>query len=161
MSKEITKAIILQEIQDKMKLRDFVPAKFLFEETVIPVYNIETHFQFHTASFEEKSVTAGSTYYNFFTVPDDQKWTLNAYNIVFMATGAYTVTGLYINRRQKLASGAFVYLDMKEGQTASYSINLPKPVILTAGDLLNVYVDSYTSTADLRLYIDFIREIIR
>jgi len=157
MTKEITKAIILQQIQDKLKLRELEPGRFTFSEEVIPTYNIEPHIQEQISEIQTVSVTSGPTAYEFFEVPDDERWVLNRYNIVFMAAGAYKVTGMYILR----GSGNAIYLDMIEGQTVSYAVELHNPSVLDAGHKLFVYVDDYTSTANLRVYIDYEREVIR
>ena len=157
MSKEITKANILQEIQDKFKLRELEPEKFAFLESVRPTYNIGPHLGAPTSSFVQKSVTAGPAAYIFHTVPGDERWLVNGYNVVFMAAGAYKVTGVYVFRE----GGSTVYLDMTEGQTVSYAVNLPKVLDMRPKDALVVYVDDYTSTADLRLYVDYTKEIIR
>jgi len=161
MTKEITKAIILQEMQDKLKLRDFDPANFLFDETVVPIYDISKHLRFTTATYETETISSGPTAYLFFTVPDNERWFLNGYNVIFVASGAYTVTGIYLVRQKQQKPASGIYLDMTLGQTVSYAINLPKMITLDPGDKLYVYVDSYTSTADLRLYIDYEMEEIR
>ena len=157
MTKEITRARILQEIQDKFKLREWEAERFLFSETVIPVYDIEQHVENWHMRYEELSITSAPVAYAFFTVPEDEKWHLRGYNIIFMAEGAYTVTGLYIWR----AGAQFVYLDMLKGQTVSYAVNLPVLAVLNPGDRLSIYVDAYTSTAGLRLYIDYRKEDVR
>ena len=161
MTKEITKSYILQELQDKFGLREFLRENFVFLETVMPTYDIARHVEFPTTDFEELSITSGPVGYVFFTVPENERWYLNAYNVVFMGAGAYTVTGLYIVRKKQLTAGATIYIDMTLGQTVSYAHVLPKPIRLDPGDTIRVYVDSYTSTQNLRLYIDYLMEEIR
>ena len=159
MTKEITKANILQEMQDKFKLRELVPETFRFSEEVVPVYSIEQHIQRWEVAVDTASVTAGPLGYLMFYVPEDQNWIIRGYNVIFMAAGAYTVTGVYVNRM--VPTGDVVYLDMTAGQTVSYAVNLPVPIKLTPGQRIYVYVDGYTSTADLRLYLDVMKENIR
>ena len=156
MTKEITKAIILQELQDKFKLRDFDPAKFLFDETVVPVYDIGYHVKEHKSEYSEVSITSASAFL-FFTVPDNERWSLSRYDVVFMGVGGYTVTGVYLWRK----TNEYVYLDMKAGQSSSYHIDLAKEAVLNPGNTLKILVDSYTSTQNMRLYIDYVREEIR
>jgi len=156
MSKEITRAIILQQIQDKLKLRDLVPERFTFSEEVIPIYNIEPHIREQISEIATVSITSAAGFV-FFTVPQNERWVLNRYNIVFMAAGAYKVTGMYILR----STGNAIYLDMKEGQTVSYAVELRNPCILDAGHALYVLIDDYTSTANLRVYVDYEREVVR
>jgi len=158
MTKEITKAIILQELQDKFKLRDFEPAKFLFDETVVPTYEIRDHVEHWQSLFTTMSITSAPATYKFFTVPDNERWHVRGYNVIFMASGAYTVTGVHTYRKETYHP---VYLDMTLGQTVSYAVNLPQLLALNPGDALYVYVDSYTSTAALRMYLDFKKEEIR
>ena len=160
MTKEITKANILQQLQDKFKLRELIPERFTFSEQVLPIYNIEPEVEYNVADFETVSVNGAPLPYLFFTVPETQRWHLNRYGVTFMAAGAYTITGVFIRRIHELASAA-IYLDMTEGQTISYAHDLPKPVRLDPGDKIYVYADGYTSTADLRLYIDYLMEEIR
>ena len=160
MSKEITKANILQEIQDKFGLREWEVEKFLFSETVVPTYDIRQHTENPVTNYKTVSITSAAAFL-FFTVPEDEIWHLNGYNIVFLAAGAYTVTGLYINRKLQVNPGASFYLDMLEGQTVSYAVVLPNPVRLDPFDELKVLIDGYTSTASLRVYIDYIVEHIR
>ena len=160
MTKEITKAFILQQIQDKFKLRDYEHEKFVFSETVIPTYNIEQHLVDYSAAYKTVSITSGSSGYEFFLIPENERWALATYNVVFI-TGVYGVTGLYIVRAKRTHDGAMAYLDMTAGQTTSYAKHLPQPVILDAGDRVYLYVDSWTSIGDLRLYIDYTRVVIR
>ena len=159
MTKEITKATILQEMQDKLKLREFDPANFLFSETVHPVYNIEQHLQHWKTAYAEQTIMS-AVGVTFFTVPQNERWYVNGYNIVFMGAGAYTVSGMYIERIDA-GIGVFLYLDLTAAQTVSYAVNLPKVLALNPGDQLNINIDSYTSPQDLRLYIDYMVEEIR
>jgi hypothetical protein len=161
MTKEITKTIILQELEDKLKLREWESERFLFSEMVVPTYAIKEHLQYPTADYKQVSIVSGPDAYLFFTVPQNERWFLSTYNIVFMAAGAYTVTGLYINRKKQKTPGSFIYLDMTLGQSVSYMVDLPKPVRLDPGDAIWVYVDSYTISAALRLYIAYTSEEIR
>ena len=159
MTKEITKAFILQQIEDKFKLRELVPQKFTFGEEVCPVYNIEDHLKEFIANYKEHSITATGAHV-FFTVPPSQRWRLNRYDVVFMAAGAYTVAGLYVSRAiyGPLKS---VYVDLTAGQTTSYHITPPIPIALHSGDAIGINIDGYTSTANLRLYIDYDMEEVR
>jgi len=159
MTKEITKAYILQELGEKLGLREFEAEAFRFSEEVVPVYNIEPHLGRWEVGIAQKSITAGPQGYLFFTVPQNEKWYVRGYNIIFMAAGAYKVTGVYIDRR--IPTVSYIYLDMVEGQTVSYAKNLPVPAELNPGMRLYVYVDDYTSTADLQLSIDVLKETIR
>jgi len=159
MSKEITKAIILQEIQDKFKLRDFEPAKFLFEETVIPVYEISEHLQ-HWATYQRTVSVTSTGAIAIKIIPPNEKWLLRAYSVIFV-TGVYTVAGAYILRRDRALGTDFSYLDLTAAQSVSYLRTLPEPVTLEAGDTLLVNIDGYTSTGDLTLHIDYRKEEIR
>ena len=159
MSKEITKAFILQEMQDKFKLRELEPEVFSFSETVIPVYNVEQHLEEWKADFIERSIT-GTGAEAFFVVPDDEKWSLWRYDVIFMGAGAYTVAGMY-TRRRKDAVTDFCYLDLGAAKSASYHIELSVPVVLMPGDFLAVNIDGYTSTQNLRVYIDYLMEKVR
>ena len=159
MTKEITKSIILQEIQDKLKLREFESAKFLLDETVVPVYDIGYHLGKRFIEMKTVSITAGPDAYVYFTVPENERWAFSNYNITFV-TGVYGVTGLFITRASS-GAGAFLYLDQKLGQTSSYPVNLGMDVVLDAGDNISIFVDAYTSTGDLRLGIDVTKEEIR
>ena len=158
MTKEITKAYIMQQLQDRFKLRDLEPEIFSFSEMVIPIYDIGRIVDIPKAQLHDVSVT-GTGGKLFFTVPQNEKWTLNTYNVVFMAAGAYKVSGLYIVRVNYPTSA--IYLDLTEGQTISYAVHLCSSVALFAGDEISILVDDYTSTADLRLYIDYIVEEVR
>ena len=158
MSKEITKAFILQQMEDKFGLRELVPERFTFAENVVPVYEIEQHLEKTIVDYTDVSITSGPAGYLFFSIPENQKWKLRGYNVIFMAAGAYKVTGLYIRRQ---LYDRLIYLDMTLGRTVSYSVNLPSPVVLEPGNKIYVYVDDYISTADLRLYIDYTMEEIR
>ena len=158
MTKEITKANILQEIQDKFKLRELMPEKFSFSEMVIPVYDIESHLGKWDTETKTVSITsiAGFT---FFTVPANERWFLRAYQLVFGATGAIKATGVLIINRA--GAGDYIYLDMVKGQEVSYVINLPNPVLLNPGNRLQIYIDTYVSTQNLSLIIDVLKEEIR
>ena len=157
MSKEITKAFILQEMEDKFGLRELTPEKFTFSELVVPVYNVEQHLERWVNEYSEVSITSAAPFV-FFTVPDTERWYLRRYDMTFMAAGAYKVSGLFTRRRGTTDS---VYLDLKSAQASSYHVDLLNPVILQPGDTLRVLVDDYTSTANLRLYIDVMKEEIR
>jgi len=159
MTKEITKARVLQEVQDKFKLREFDSAQFLFDETVVPTYDIGQHLKSFQNRWAEKSIT-GIGAQVFFTVPFTEKWKLYRYDVVFMGAGAYTVAGV-LTMRVPITSGESCYLDLKAAQTESYHIQLPTPIVLHPGDKLYINIDGYTSTQDLRLYIDHEVEEIR
>jgi hypothetical protein len=158
MTKEITKARIIQEITDKFALRDLEPETFAFSEMVLPVYDIEQHLGEWETTFVSLSVTAigGVQYYS---VPYDEEWLLDAYNIVFMGAGAITVSGLFIERKND--PNKYIYLDLTAAHTVSYCVVLPHPFLLQPGDTINVNIDGYTSTQDLRLYINHRKEKLR
>ena len=157
MTKEITKAFILQQLEDKFGLRELEPEKFRFGESVVPTYDIGSHVREWDVLYTTKSVTS-ATFFTFFEVPQTERWYLRGYNVVFMATGAYKVSGIYLDRG---GNTFIIYLDLKEGQTVSYAVNLPTVAVLNPGNALRILIDDYTSTADLRLYIDVQKETIR
>ena len=152
MSKEITKAHIIQEIEDKFKMRDFESAPFLFDETVIPTYEISPHLETRTIKSKTLSITS-ATFFEFFIVPADERWIFANYNLTFYNIGAYKVTGLFVTRTSS-GAGAYIYLDQTAGQTGSYAVHLNTPVTVDPGDKLSVLIDTYVSTANLRLGVD-------
>ena len=158
MTKEITKAFILQEIQDKFKLRELEPERFRFLEAVRPVYNIEQHLKHREILTTTVSITATGGKI-ICSIPSNERWTLSRYTVVFLVAGAYKVAGVYLVRRND--SSVFCYLDLKKNQTESYAVDLPKDVILEDGDYLMVNIDDYISTANLRIYFDVVKEEIR
>ena len=160
MTKEITKAIILQEVQDKFKLRDFEPAKFLFDETVVPIYNVDQHLGTWWNKYVQVSIT-GTGPITCFYVPSTEKWRLSRYDVVFMGAGAYTVAGVYVRRLNRDPNDAFVYLNLTAAQTVSYHVELPRDVILQPNDQIAVNIDGYTTTQNLRLYVDVMTEEVR
>ena len=157
MTKEITKAFILQEIQDKFNLRELEPEKFRFSEMVVPTYSIGQHLLSAQIKKETVSVAGGPASFLFFTVPEIEKWHLHGYNLIFV-TGSYKVAGVMINRP---AAADYFYLDLTKNQTVSYSNLLPKDVVLCSGDRILVYVDDYTSAGNLLLHIDVTVETVR
>jgi len=156
MSKEITKSIVLQQLQDRLKLRDYETAKFLFDETVVPTFDIREELQQHQLNVASVNVIAAGNVF-LFRVPFTERWTLERYDVVFMGAGAYTVAGVNINR----GGVDSVYLDLTAAQTVSYHVELPKPVVLGPLDELWINIDGYTSPQFVRLYIDYIMEEIR
>ena len=157
MTKEITKANILQEIYDRFKMRELVPAKFAFDETVVPIYNIAPHLSEWHVETNTVSITSAAGY-TYFTVPANEEWTLRGYYILFLSSGTHTVSGLFISRRPELES---LYLDLEAGHAVSYIVNLPQHVILPPRSMVGLLIDSYTSTYDLTLKLDVKKEIIR
>ena len=158
MTKEITKAIILQQIQDKFGMREFAPAAFLFDETVVPVYNVERHLEEMWTKYITRSITSTGGEL-FLTVPGTERWHLKRYDVVFMGAGCYTVAGLYVERVNRSPADAYIYIDLEAAQSVSYHKDVD--VILNPGDAVKISIDGYTSTQDLRLYIDYLREEIR
>ena len=158
MTKEITKAFILQQLQDKFKLREFEPGKFLFSETVLPVYNVEPHLSTWEVLETTVSITSAAAF-NFFIVPDNERWTLRAYQLLFGMTGAIKASGLLISHRPTYLDS--IYLDLKKGQEVSYLVNLPQLVVLQPGNTLRVLIDTYVTTQDLTVHVDIKREEIR
>ena len=158
MTKEITKANILQELGDKFQLREFEPEKFLFSELVVPVYDIASHLTRHEVKHNTMSVTS-VTGFLFFTVPENERWILRAYQVIFGMTGAHQGSGLYISCRPGVSDN--IYLDLKKGQDVSYLITLVSPVVLQPKSRLAYLIDSYTSTQDLTIDIDVTIEGIR
>ena len=158
MTKEITKAIILQQIQDKLKLRELTPERFAFSELVVPTYNIEPHLGEWEVIENTVSITSAASF-TFFTVPQDEQWLLRSYVVVFGMTGAHKGTGLLINKRP--ATGGYIYLDLIKGQEVSYLTNLPVCVKLHPLSELKYLIDTYASTQDLLIMIDVLKEKIR
>ena len=157
MTKEITKAFILQQIQDKFGMREFETAKFLFDETVVPVYDIGHHLRNCEARHCVTSVASAAAKI-LATVPDNERWFINGYTSVFVG-GAYTVAGVYVTRKD--TPTIFVYLDLAAAQSISYTINLPKVLRMDPGDALYVNVDGYTSAGQFHLELDYEVEEIR
>ena len=158
MSKEITKAFILQQLQDKFKLRELEPEIFRFSEQVIPVYDIEQHLMTWEVVESTVSITSAASFV-FFTVPDNERWTVRAYMLVFGMTGAHKATGVYICYRP--GNTDCIYLDLKKGQEVTYLVNLPVPAVLQPNNRVNVVFDTYVSTQDLTLRMDVLKEEIR
>ena len=158
MTKEITKAFILQEIAERFALRELAPEKFSFSEIVVPTYDVESHLGLNRISVAVLSIT-GTGGVDFFVVPDNENWILSGYNVVFSGAGTCTISGVYITRRP--VSTSFLYLDLTAAQNTSYAVNLPKEILLKAGDTVSVNVDGYTATANLYLYIDVLKETVR
>ena len=158
MTKEITKAFILAQMEDKFGLRELIPERFSFSETVVPVYQVEQHVEHYLSGMSEVSITATGGYV-FFTVPHDEKWILSRFNPVFIGISTIKITGIYIKREE--TPTFIVYLDMVKGQDVSYAYNLPQPVVLVPKDEIKITVDTYVSTQNLRLYIDYMMEKIR
>jgi len=158
MSKEITKAIVLQQLQDKLGLRDYEVAPFLFSETVIPIYDIGPHFKHRKIEYASRDIAATGNVI-FFVVPQNERWKLQLYDVVFMGAGAYTVAGATIRRLDGLPDT--VYLDMTAAQTISYHVSVSPGIVLDPADAIGINVDGYTSPQALRLYIDYEVEEIR
>ena len=158
MTKEITKAFILQQMQDKLKFREWEAAPFLFDETVRPVYNIENHLKTWETRSTLLSVT-GTGGLNILSVTQTERITVSGYTVVFYGAGAYTVAGVYLTRKN--SSTLFVYLDLTAGQSVAYTVNLPKPVILDSKDKLYVNIDGYTSTQNIEIIMDVSVEELR
>ena len=159
MTKEITKAFILQQIQDKFKLRELAPETFRFSEEVLPVYNIEQHLLTWEVLEKTMSIT-GTGSFVFFAVPDNERWTLRSYYVTFLMTGAIKGTGLFIYNRPP-GTTVSIFLDMIKGQEVSYLVVLPCPVVLDPGNQLLYSIDTYVSTQELTIRIDVQREEIR
>jgi len=157
MTKQITKAIVLQEMQDKFKMREFDPANFLFDETVVPVYEIGEHFRHHRIKKHTTSISeiGGVTVA---IVPSNERWELSRYDVVFVS-GAYTVAGAFI--RRQVSGYDSVYMDLTAAQSTSYHVSLPVPAILGPGDNLGINVDGFTSPGTLYFYEDAVVEEIR
>ena len=159
MTKEITKAHILQELGDKFQLREFEAEKFLFSELVVPVYDIAPHLTRHEVKHKTISITSAASFL-FFTVPQNERWILRAYQVIFGMTGAHQGSGLYISYRPTFGAD-MIYLDLKKGQDISYLVTLVSPVIIQPDSKLNYTIDSYTSTQSLTIDIDVTIEEIR
>ena len=159
MTKEITKAFILQQIQDKFKLRELEPEIFRFSEMVVPTYNIESHLGHWETLTSTVSITSVAGFV-FYDVPANERWILRAYQIIYGATGAIKGSGLYITKRP-ISHAISMYLDLKKNQEVSYLVNLPNSVVLEHGNSLRYLIDTYVSTQDLRIDIDIWKEEIR
>ena len=158
MSKEITKSFILQEITDKFKLREWEPERFTFSEQVVPVYNIEQHLKTWEVVSNTLSMTSAAAF-TFFTVPQNERWVLRGYQIIYGATGAHKGTGLFLSYRPEGTD--IIYLDMTKGQEISYCVNLPILVTIEPKTRIKYLIDTYTSAQDLTVDIDVQKERIR
>ena len=159
MTKEITKAFIIQQIQDKFQLRELTPERFRFSEMVVPTYDVEQHLQRWESTTNTVYVTSAANY-TFFTVPATERWVLRAYNVIFLGAGAFTIAGIYVLRHTRV-NESFVYLDLTAAQTVSYLNTLPEAITLEPGDMLRINVDGYTSAQNLRMDIDYRKETLR
>ena len=90
MSKEITKANILQEIQNKFKLRDFEPEKFLFSEIVTPTYDIGDHVKHWESERFREQITANGVAV-MCTVPDNERWRIRKVDVINEAGANYLI----------------------------------------------------------------------
>ena len=156
MTKEITKSIILQELTDKFKLREFAPAKFLFDETVVPTYDIGPHLIKTVLKTNTLTIT-GTGGREYFPVPENEKWFLHRYNIIFL-TGAFTIAGAYL---AKPGIADYLYMDLAPAISVSYAVNLPYPAMLEPGEDIAINVDGYTTTGNLEMRIGVTVEEIR
>ena len=158
MTKEITKARILQELQDKFGLREYEAENFLFSETVTPTYDIAPHLAKWEIEISLVSITSASSFL-FFTVPETERWTLRGYLVLYGMTGAHKGSGLFVQFRPGV--NEYIYLDLLKAQEVSYIVNLPTPVVLEPGNRLYYMIDSYTSTQNLSINIDVLKEELR
>ena len=86
MTKEITKASILQEIQNKFGLRDFESERFLFGELVTPIYDIAPHVRNWVTERYRSSVT-GNGPVQILYVPADTEYRIRRVSVLH-ETGA-------------------------------------------------------------------------
>ena len=157
MTKEITKSYILQQLQDKFKLREYIHEPFLFGETVIPTYDVGIHLSEWHVKTETVSITSAIGF-TFYTIPENERWTLRGYYILFYGAGAIKCSGVYVKRPPELES---IYLDLLKARDESYIVNLPQPVVLDAEGRIGILIDTYVSTQNLTLKIDVKVEEIR
>ena len=95
MTKEITKAILLQELKDKFELRDFEAARFLFDETVVPTYDIGEHVKLWESARSRIAIAAnGSTH--FFRVEMDERWSVRKIDVFNETGGNFDITQVYL-----------------------------------------------------------------
>ena len=149
----------MQELQDKFGLREFEASRFLFNETVIPTYEIGGHLKKWEVTSNTQNVTTTGDIF-FFEVPNTERWILRAYQVIYLMTGAIKGSGLIATLRPN-TSAHFIYLDLKKGQEVSYLVNLPCPVVLEPGNMLKYVIDTYVSSQNLTIYIDIQKEEIR
>ena len=157
MTKEITKAYILQAIQDKFKLRELVPSTFTFSEEVVPVYNVEPHLTRWEIKQKTVNINAAAAF-TFFTVPQDEQWLLRSYQVIYGMTGAIKGTGLYVYR---YLSSYYIYIDLKKGQEVSYLFTPPNPIVIQSLSTLSYAIDTYVSSQNLTISIDVQVEVLR
>ena len=124
MSKEITKASILQEIQNKFKLRDFEPEKFLFSEMVTPTYDIGDHVKHWESERCREQITANGVTI-MCTVPENERWRVRKIDVinegganfkinqVFFYGSATKLQYLYFNNAG-IASGAVEFFPLEQ-----------------------------------------------
>jgi hypothetical protein len=158
MSKEITKAYILQEMQDKFKMRELEPEVFSFSEKVVPIYNIESHLATREIMQKDLSIT-GIGAVTYFTVPSNERWRLKAYSFVFLGISSFTIAGGFFQRGP--GANDYMYMDLTPAQTVSYLVVNSPHVIIDPGDQIKVNIDGYTSPASLRMLVDVEKEEIR
>jgi len=160
MTKEITKAIILQRLVERFGLREFTPSKFLLDETVIPTFDIQHALGNWRSSYSNTPTITGTGPVLVCGVPDHEKWHLRAYTVTFVS-GSVTIAGLYIKRIDCRSATDFSYLDLTAAQSVAYLRTLPEMVTVEPGDMLYLNVDGYTSDAVLRVDYDYKMEEIR
>ena len=158
MTKEITKSYILQQIQDKFKLRELVPEVFSFQETVVPVYHVEPHLTKWEIKREVNAIS-GTGASVFFQVPGNETWILRSYTVEFLGVPTIKLAGAYIQRGCDV--NHYIYLDLEKNQILSYVNILPEAIHIDSGDQIFLNVDDFTSGMSIAMKIDVKVEEVR
>ena len=158
MTKEITKSIILQEMQDKFQLRDFESARFLFDETVIPTYDVGAHVKHWTVT-RDRQVVSGNGALFFHVVPYDERWRVRKIDVysetggnfdidqIFIATAGTEYQYLFFNTAAPIANGT---VNM---------FNLPQDIAMQRSMLYTVYINVANFVAGGYVAIHMLREV--
>ena len=134
MTKEITKVDIIQQIQDKFKLREFETSSFLFSEKVVPTYDIGQHVKQWALHRDRIEITGNGGAY-FPDVPQTEQWRIRRITLIhetganfditqfaYYATGEISFDYLFYDTTTPIASGTVKIFQLPQDLILSHGM---------------------------------------
>ena len=145
MTKEITKAIILQQIQEKFGLRELESEIFRFSEMVIPIYDIGMHVKNWDLQRYREEIT-GNGSLHFITVPDNERWKMRRIIVVAEAGGTYNIAIIYIYHPSHSTDNNYIFYNTVAPIAAGTVtiFEFPQDIPVEEGDNIDINISGFS-----------------
>jgi len=154
MTKEITKANIIQEIQNKFQLREFTPAQFLFDETVVPTYDMGQHVKAWDMSRGRVAVSANGTLIPY-AVPETEQWRIRRLSLINETGGNFDVDQIFTYHPSVPTAITYVFYNTASpiGTGTVKIFEFPQDIPMSPGEHVMINISNYVGAGYVSVHM--------